>query len=203
MGGTGNNGDGGGLYNEAGHVVASDAGFSRNHAVGGAGGHGGSGGIGLTTGKKGPTGHSGMAIGGGVDNEGATASLILKDDSTFTLNSAFVDGDGSALGGGLVNSLKASLTVTGGTFSGNDALTTHGGNARGGALFIDSGGTLDGTSVTDNFAEAVAADGIPAGEGVGGGLYIIGPAVVLKKATVSGNHASTSDDNIHGPTVDK
>jgi hypothetical protein len=108
--------------------------------------------------------------------------------------------------------LQAStLTVSGCTFSGNSATGggggsgANGGNGFGGGVYNDgqSSLTVTGTTVTANGATGGAAgSGGSAGLGQGGGLYLAaGGTACLDAFTTAhgtGNHASTSDEEIFG-----
>jgi hypothetical protein len=192
-------------------LTVSNCAFTDNQAVGGAGNAGG-----LVV---------GTGVGGGIANDrGGTATVI---GCTFTGNRA-VGGAGASgqngadgMGGGVANVLGSALTVTGCTLTGNQAVGgaggagASGGNGLGGGVFNDGLSiwplntgtpatlTITGSTVTGNDATGGAAgSGGTAGLGEGGGLYLApGGSACLDAFTqshVTGNHASTSDDDIFG-----
>jgi hypothetical protein len=182
-------------------LTVSGCTFTDNRAIGGTGNTG--------------SGFLSEGLGGAIDNtRGATAKIT---GSTFFGNQA-VSGAGSTaqdggndLGGAIANVLGSTLTVSGCTLSGNQAIGgaggsgADGGSGFGGGVYNDgqSSLTFTGSTVTDNTATGGAAgSGGSAGLGVGGGLYLAdGGAACLDAFTlahVTGNHASTSDDDIFG-----
>jgi hypothetical protein len=83
----------------------------------------------------------------------------------------------------------------------------NGGDGLGGGLFAASGAsvTLQSTLVVANEADGGAAgDTGQAGLGQGGGVYVADGATVYADAltVISGNTASTSDDDVFGVIVD-
>jgi hypothetical protein len=69
----------------------------------------------------------------------------------------------------------------------------NGGNGLGGGLYNDatSQATLSGSLIVDNQAD---------GQGLGGGVYIAAGGMVCADSDtlITGNHASTSDDDVFG-----
>jgi hypothetical protein len=61
----------------------------------------------------------------------------------------------------------------------------------------DTTACIRNSSVRDN--EAAGGDGAPGGQGVGGGFYIEDGSVGIQNTMISGNEASTSDDDVFGP----
>ncbi len=176
VGGDGGLGRGGGFSNErGGTATVSHTLIAFDQALGGAGGAGGNG---------------GNAVGGGVYNgrfTGTPASLELIDSLVFAnLARGGAGGAGGNGGDGL----------GGGIFNGNTTAT--------GALITTDPFPildLDNTDVIGNQAIGGAAgSGGSAGSGIGGGLYnqIGAVAEVDAASTISGNHASTSNDNVFG-----
>jgi hypothetical protein len=194
-----------------GDLIASNLLFTDNEAVGGDANVGG------------PFG--GYGIGGALSNQfGATTTV---SDCTFTGNQA-VGGRGATgspggegLGGGLANILGATLAVSNCMLSGNQALGgaggsgANGGNGFGGGVYNDglsvasqNAGTpatltITGSTVTGNTATGGAAgSGGSSGQGLGGGAYFAAGGVVcldlFTLAHVTGNHASTSDEDLFG-----
>lgn len=167
------------------------------------------------------TGPAGVGRGGAVYNHG---TLIL--DSVTLLNNTARGSDGLLLrgstpgggapgaGGGIYS--NGALTVRGCTIANNAAIgggaagggspfwPANGGNGFGGGLYVAGGSvSVTDSSVTGNIAQGGYGNstGKP-GQGVGGGLYIDPSAVVALDAFtvdhVLANHASTSDNDIHG-----
>jgi len=158
-----------------------------------------------------------VSYGGAVYNQG---SLTLQDVTVQNNTAQGSDGvavwnphqpGGTVRGGGVYSS--GILTMEGCTLQNNAALggrgsrpfpSGDGGNAYGGGLFVSGTATIRNCSVVANSAQGGAAGGGHAakGQGIGGGIYIDSAALVgLDAFTVSHelkNHASTSDDNIHG-----
>ncbi len=186
--------------------------FTDNKAAGGSGNKGGL--------------IAGIGVGGGIDNERGSSAAITN--CTFTGNQAIGgagaagQNGGDGLGGALANYLGSTLTITGCTLTGNQALGgaagtgANGGNGLGGGIYNDglsiwpanagSPATLTVTSstITDNQANGgtPGGGGGSAGLGEGGGLYLAtgGEACLdaFTQAHVSGNHVSTSDDDLFG-----
>jgi hypothetical protein len=97
------------------------------------------------------------------------------------------------------------------TLSGNSATGgaggagQNGGDGLGGGLYNDGTSTLTVTqsTVTGNSATGGAAgSGGSAGQGIGGGAYFADGGIVcldfFTETNVTGNHASTSNDDIFG-----
>jgi hypothetical protein len=95
--------------------------------------------------------------------------------------------------------------------SGNEALGGaggaggNGGAASGGGLFIGgvAGATvsLDYVAITGNQATGGAASvGGQNGQGIGGGVFILNSIVIVRgrHMSITGNHASTSNDDVFG-----
>jgi hypothetical protein len=191
-------------------LTLSNCTFTSNQAVGG-------------TGNSGAAFVS-DGIGGGLINERGTTATVMG--STFIGNQAIggqrSGGNGAdGLGGGIANILGSTLTVSGCMLSGNQAIGGagatggNGGSGFGGGLFNDGVSiwptnagtpatlTVLGSTIGDNHATGGAAgSGGSAGLGQGGGLYLAdGGAACLDAFTithVTGNHASTSNDDIFG-----
>ncbi len=126
------------------------------------------------------------AEGGGIRN-GATAPSGLTAAGTLHLIDVTVDHNTSEKSGGGVSN-DGVLTMV------NCAITanTAGNGANGGGIAQDDEGTLslNGTTVSGNFAEA--------GGGVGGGIFVgffstgASPVVTIDNSTISGNTARTA-----------
>jgi uncharacterized protein (TIGR03118 family) len=187
-----------------------------NRATGGRGGNGGSSGNG---------GNGGLGTGGGIRARGtldvAYTQLLLN------LATGGAGGDrgaggllggngGLGTGGGLVLDLGATGTVSHTSLVGNQAtggaggVGGNGGNGQGGGIWIGGtnpvGGTPSTLTIVDSTIVNNRADGGAAGSegspglGQGGGLYIVaGASVYVDQVThITGNHASTSDDEVFG-----
>ena len=60
--------------------------------------------------------------------------------------------------------------------------------------------SLEYVDITGNQATGGAAGaGGQDGQGIGGGVYVISGRVSARRTTISGNHASTSHDDVFGP----
>jgi hypothetical protein len=94
-------------------------------------------------------------------------------------------------GGAIADLLSATTTVDSSFLTNNQALGS-GGAGLGGGAYNDatSSLTLNGTSVTGNHA-----NGQPA---IGGGVYNLGTFTVDALTVITGNHASTSNDDVFG-----
>ena len=197
-------GYGGAIYKDAfvsgaSSLTVSGSTFTGNQAIGGAGNAGG-----ILTGD---------GVGGGIMTVyfGSTAVPVTAtvSGSTFTGNQAIGGSGADGLGGALANILGATLTVSGCTLTGNLASGgaggpgANGGNGFGGGIYNDGQSTLTvlGTTVAGNQADGGAAGaGSTAGLGEGGGVYLAtgGVAEFDALTTISGNTASTGDDDVFG-----
>jgi hypothetical protein len=198
---------GGGLLN-TGWATVTNSTFVGNEALGGSGNGGGRGFL-----------IFGRAAGGAISNAFFVTPVTLTVSDCTLSNNQAVGGAGNrggafpddAAGGGLANLNGARATVTGTTLTGNrvvggaGGLAANGGNGFGGGLFSDgtSSLTVTGSTISSNQATGgVAGRGGVVGQGIGGGVYFaIDGVVCLDAATVanvSGNTASTSNDDIYG-----
>jgi hypothetical protein len=201
-------GTGGAIFTEA-DTTITDSGFVGNQALGGSG--------------DSYTSSSGNVLvgcgGGGAIYEQSFHPDVLTSLSasncTFTNNQA-IGGAGSAggngadgLGGALANVQGAALTVSSCTLSGNEAIGgaggsgAMGGNGLGGGLYNDGSSTLTvtGSTITANQATGGAAGASgSAGLGEGGGAYFAAGGVVCLDlfTSISGNTASTGDNDVFG-----
>ncbi|MEW5985447.1 MAG: choice-of-anchor Q domain-containing protein [Chloroflexota bacterium] len=149
------------------------------------------------------TGNSAGYNGGGVHIEGQFGSVTIRN-STISANYSVQDGGGIANGslefviegstvisntaaasapigishggGGLYNSLNGNFTITGSTFSGNQALA-----GAGGGLYLDNGDIISNTVIANNTAPA------------GGGVYFDSGWVTVYGSTIAGNVALAGD----------
>jgi hypothetical protein len=195
------------------NLVVSGCEFTSNRAVGGSNATGGAGG----------QGRVGSASGGGLAN--VLGSVMTVTGCVFEHNEAiggsgngggsgpitFSRGTGGAMSNNNTFGVAATLTVSGCTLTANQAsggagaIGGNGGNAFGGGVFNDGqcSLTVTGSTITDNSATGGAAgSGGRAGLGQGGGLYLADGGIAcldaFTLAHVTGNHASTSDDDIFG-----
>jgi hypothetical protein len=213
-GGLGGNAHGGAIINFVGTLDVSHSAIQENEALAGAGGNRGSG-----TGTVG--GNGGFARGGGLSSQvGSTATVshtaILGNQATGGAGGLGGNG-GNAFGGGIFNgralgATPASFTLSNSLVSANQVTGGaggaggNGGNGQGGGIF--NGNSVAGptpvftmtyTAVTANEAEGGAAGaGGSAGQGVGGGIYNAGDFFTDPFSVISGNDASTSDDDVFG-----
>ena len=112
--------------------------------------------------------------GGGIYAMG-TLSMM---NCTVTGNTAQSSGSGSGSGGGIYIDGTASLTMTGGTVTGNEAQS----NGNGGGIYIGGNGSFTMTSGTVNNNKTEHGDG--------GGIYIDGTAsLTMTGGTLAGNEA--------------
>jgi hypothetical protein len=210
-------GQGGGLFNEGKATLESTI-FDNNQALGG-NGNSGSGGVFIIG-----MGIGGGIANSGYDR--GPAQLYLTN-CTLTNNragggsdnsgSAFVGaGLGGALSNGFANFLPTFAAVTNCTIANNQAFGgqglagSDGGNGLAGGIYNYGQSTSVGTAatltvlnstITANEASGGAAvAGGNAGLGQGGGFYLDagGIACVDLFTIISGNHASTSDDDVFG-----
>ncbi len=138
-------------------VVVNNSTFFDNRANGGTGGYGPDG----TNGVNGGDGESGNDGGSGGFASGAA---IYADESTLTISDSLFD-ENAANGGRGGNGGDGGSGDDGGT-GGTGAGGGQGGNARGGAVFFDSG-TL---SVSSSIFQNMSVRGGSAGHGGRGGL---------------------------------
>jgi hypothetical protein len=203
-GGNGGYGFGAGMYNSGPSSEVQTAGLSRlmvvgstltdNAARGGAAGAAGT--------------SAGLGMGGGIWSAGI---LQVLGGQLAHNQSQGGDGTGGAnagngLGGG-VYVAGGTAVITDSTLSHNEALGGNGtgggngGNGSGGGIYVDAGNTLivSASYVTENMAGAGSgAGGATDGQGVGGGVYNLGTFLFDPATVITGNHASTSNDDGFG-----
>ncbi len=178
------NGDGGGLFNAA---TASFTGvtvtFTSNQAASGTGGTGGAGaaatggleGGGATGGDGGDGGEGASGVGGGIFNA-TNGTLTLKPEL------------GAKKGSKQAHAIDVITT--------NNALAGSGGQAgAGGGATAGGGNSPFGVNGAANAGQPGATDLFSAG--VGGGVGTFGTAD-FDNTTITGNHASTNDNNVDG-----
>jgi hypothetical protein len=188
-------------------VLATDCYFAGNKAVGGAAGLGGVGGL----------GEGGAVANVQIFNTLPFTSTLTLRDCVLTDNQA-VGGAGTVggvgRGGGISTAIPVpasggvSTTIIDGLVSDNMALggdgsAGSGGNGLGGGIFVGQTAvlTVTGSTITGN--EALGGTGAASfhdGKGQGGGIFLAtGADVCIDVATIiTGNHASTSDDDVFG-----
>jgi hypothetical protein len=190
-------GRGGALSTFGGPATVTNSTFIGNEALGGNGNTGGS-----------------VAILVGVGDGGAIVSDAFGSPHPFTVstctftNNQAIGGTGNSagafvgdgMGGGLENFQGATATVTGSTFSGNQAIGSNGvaggngGDGLGGGLANQTGSTLtiSGSTLSGNQAIGGAGgSGANGGNGFGGGVYNDGQSILtILLSTITGNAAS-------------
>jgi hypothetical protein len=150
-------------------------------------------------------GYSPSGDGGGILNKSSTLTLIndvLSNNQTDGQSSP----DNSAEGGAIANKIGGTLTVNGCSFSGNQALASHFGNAFGGAIYsVVATLTVTNSSFTGNLAQGGAGGNAPNGNassglGLGGAIMNDqGSPLSLSGSTFTGNIAQ-GGSNIAGQT---
>ena len=142
------------------------------------------------------SGNGNLAMGNDDITQGGTEDLVVMDDFIFgepvpiaamsmatTISSNVASGDDATNGGGGIFNDGGTLTITGGTISGNIA---DGAAGSGGGIFsVDGTVTISNTEISGN--EAVRA---------GGGIEIVTGTVTLTDVTLDGN--DVSDDDLTG-----
>jgi outer membrane lipase/esterase len=134
-----------------------------------------------------------VAEGGALANSGPSATAVL-------VGTLFIDnvahGTTFSEGGAIANLGGANLTVLASLLADNEAV---GGQALGGAIFDDTGSTLDlfFSVVTNNMAQGSGTGGA----GLGGGLYLAKGSKLTKVGTlIADNWASTAGWNVFTAT---
>jgi hypothetical protein len=184
-GGDGGDGDGGGIYNEGTLTIASSA-FSADSAIGGTGGSGGDGGSAGWAGAGGGGGDSIVCVG----SNGHLAERSGGNGGNAGDGAAGGDagdgGDGGAANGGAVDN-EGALTVSGTTFSGDQAAGGTGGAS--GQLPSAPSALYGGSAGTGSPPGRIGIAGLPGtpgepgragagGPASGGALAAAGPASV-------------------------
>jgi hypothetical protein len=206
----GGNGNGGGLLlsnTGAGPTLVQidSCAFTGNRATGGAGGSGAIGG----QGQAGAIRNSTRLTGSGPLGS-CSVSRSTFSDNQATGGAGGAGANGGIGQGGAYQTIGANWTITFDrcTISGNQATggaggaDGNGGVGRGGGCIFSNQSTvsLDYVDITGNQATGGAAGaGGQDGQGFGGGVYINGGLVSARHTNISGNHASTSDDDVFGP----
>ena len=190
LGGDGNSASGAGLFvgTGLGGAIANDFGGSATIATS------------LLTGNRAQGGDGGDGLGGGVAN--FLGGAVRVSGGMFAHNRARGGVGGNGSGGGLLNGAlnddvspgnffgPSSATLSDVTVADNLALGGPGGAGLGGGLFV---GPADTLTLTGSRVKKNHANGHP---GIGGGIYSLGTFTFDAATDISGNHASTSNDNI-------
>ncbi len=173
---------GGGVFN-AGQLTVTGSTISANEALRAGGGIEAIAGSTTTLTDSDLTGNS---AGSSPGNGGG---LHITGDGEVTLMQTDVTGNSAASeGGGLWNSSTGTLTVTGGTISGNVASGAAADNG-GGGVFSDGGTTtITGTTISGNIADGAS--------GSGGGIFFGGGTVTVDGGTISGNRANRAGGGV-------
>jgi hypothetical protein len=143
----------------------------------------------LVSGNTASTTGIGTAEGGGIGSFGSLSLVnCIVSGNTAT-------GSGIARGGG-IGSFGPVLSVSGCTFTGNQATSDSGGTQGGGLVDLSRSGSIVNTVFANNTASSVTTGG---GSTAGGGYINIGSSITtLTNVTFSGNTASTSAGNAEG-----
>jgi hypothetical protein len=197
-------------------LTVSNSTFANNRAIGGTGNT-----AGMFVGAS-----IGGALANFDSPFGGAATAVVMG-STFTGNKAIAgqgsvgSNGGDARGGALANFWGATLTLSGCVLSSNQAIGgaggpgPNGGNGFGGGIYDDGPSslaanfgipatlTVTGCTISGNQATGGAAgSGGSAGQGSGGGVYFASGGVVcldlFTSLNISGNTASTSNDDVFG-----
>lgn len=198
---------GGAVWNNSNQLTITHSSFLANAVVGSRGLNGGNGGV---------------ARGGAVANQTDATHPLTIVGGLFLGNqavggqggeSASHGGNGGEADGGAIANLAGSMNVTASTLTlnaaiggdgGRGVIGGNGGAAFGGGLFASAGAVLVTDSlITLNFAlggeggDGTTTDGSD-GQGLGGGVAIVGGSVSLHSSTVKHNHASTASNDVYG-----
>lgn len=169
--------EGGGAIWNAGSLNLSSVNFNNNRVTGTQGNGGALLNLGSSNIIGGSfTGNQANRAGGAIENDvldGSAGSLSLNDVAVSNNSVGTAPGNGGGL-----HQATGSVTVTGGSFSGNTA-----GN-EGGGLWAGGFSSITGTSITDN-----VANGTSAANG-GGGLFNNGGRMTVSDSTITGNSAT-------------
>jgi hypothetical protein len=137
-------------------------------------------------------------LGGGIANY----HELTVTNSTISKNSATQDDTFFGSGGGIANSIGATLTVTNSTITGNTA-------SYGGALLNSGSLTLQNTMISKNTAKGFLYGAYYTG-GVGGGIANLNGTLTITNSTITRNKADASGGihnsgtmEINGSTLSK
>ena len=210
VGGAGGRGQGGALWNVlafgfdppyATHLTVQDSHIFMNEVLGGDGGAAGAGGL---------AGVGGNADGGAIFSSriGVAGQVTLNVHRTNIHHNSATAGagavGGNARGGAVMVDTTTVATVSGSTLHhnlvrGGDG--TDGGDGLGGGIYVASGATatVATSKVRHNQASGGrGAEGGSDGEGIGGGVYILGDFFLDALSRIDHNDASDSDDDVFG-----
>ena len=143
--------EGGGLWNNTGTMTVDSTVIKNNTASGPASDNGG-GGIYQLTGGTLVVQNGSSIVGNSADGTSGSGGGILNDQATVTVNSSeLVNNDASRAGGGIENTVDATLTVNSVLFDGNSTGANPG---NGGAIHNGVNGiaNVDGSTFTNNAA---------------------------------------------------
>lgn len=155
------------------------------------------------------------AVGGDGANSGGSASAALRFvgaqaveisntliDSNSVRGGAAVGGGGNAVGGGLSGNIALLDAVTA---TNNEAIAGDGmgsGDAAGGAIAIDTDGSVTLRNVTIVGNRAIGQGGIAAGDAIGGGLWLGDLSnVSIQHATIASNSVETGSGMSQGALI--
>jgi hypothetical protein len=143
---------------------------------------------------------------GGASGDGNGGGLFTSDTSSVTLtNNTFITnsaggGGGDGNGGGVFISNASLVTLTNNTFITNSATSSEA-DGKGGGVFIadTSSVTLTNNVFSANSAiRGASEDSV----GIGGGVYVVAPMVILTNNTITANFASTKGGGLGLQLVD-
>ena len=109
-----------------------------------------------------------------ADHDGKGGAI--RNDGTLTINDVLIRNNTSKDGGAIYNASGATMTIAGGTFTGNSTTTYGGGAITNQGTLTVTGGTFTGNTSTGN----------------GGGIYSNGTLNMSGNPVVSGNNKGTS-----------
>lgn len=124
-------------------------------------------------------------FGGGIAIAGNDAHLVVRN-STVAGN---VAGQDYAFGGGISATYAGTVTIVNSTIAGNQVPGPHA--ERGGGIFLEA--------TPAELIHATVVGNTIVGDGVGGGIGLLGnPVVTLENTIVAGNTAAVSGDDLFG-----
>ncbi|MEA2429457.1 MAG: large repetitive protein, partial [Thermoleophilaceae bacterium] len=147
-----------------------------------------------------------LAITGGgaattvIDAGGASRVLHLTSTAGVASVSGvtITGGHAPAPGGGAIFAEAAPLTISGSSFTGNDATAAGGTTRGGGALWLGAGGTIDSSSFTNNaFTETAGVSNVGGGAIFGSNLTL----TITNSSFVQNSASLASGSNNGGGAV--
>jgi hypothetical protein len=132
-----------------------------------------------------------------VNGNGTSRVFQIESGVTAVLDGLTVAGGQAVDGGGIYNA--GILTVSHSTLSGNQALGSAGGEARGGGIFDAPGAVLtvsDSAFLNNQAAGGDGGLGQSGGSGRGGGIYNLDATLTVSHSTFTGNQALGGDGGI-------